>query len=297
MEGIGEEIKGIAGKQFETQAIDKPLAGNTSWLIGKTKRLAIVGCSDSRHFAPYAIDPAKPEEAWEVWGVNNGYAEMPRWTRWFEIHPIKCENGKYLRRKEIRPGLIEFSPEFRGSDTEGYLKTLAALGCPVYMQKTWPEIIPQSVEYPLKTVLEKFGYYFTNTISYQIALGIMEGFTEIGLYGVDMATGSEYGPQRPSCEWMLGIAAGLGIKLTIPPQADLLKTRFLYAFQEREQSAWELKMANMKNSMLKRLSKSQNAVAIETKKADQYTGALEAVRECERVWANLMTKKDWRDPF
>jgi hypothetical protein len=120
---------------------------------------------------------------------------------------------------------------------------------------------------------------------------------ELGLYGVDMATGSEYGPQRPSCEWMLGIAAGLGIKITIPPEADLLKSRFLYGFQEREQTAWERKIQNMKKSMQARLNKSVEQHTAAEKAIHQYTGALEAVRECERVWSNLMTKKDWRDPW
>jgi hypothetical protein len=157
--------------------------------------------------------------------------------------------------------------------------------------------VPKSVEYPVKDMIAKFGGYFTNTISYMLALGISEGFTDIACYGVDMATGSEYGPQRPSCEFFLGIAAGLGIRITIPPEADLLKTRFLYGFQEREQSAWEMKIANMLNSMQVRLQKAQMTQQAAEKQINQYIGAIEGVKETQRVWSNLMTKKTWRDPY
>jgi hypothetical protein len=108
---------------------------------------------------------------------------------------------------------------------------------------------------------------------------------------------SEYGPQRPSCEFFLGIAAGLGIRITIPPEADLLKTRFLYGFQEREQSAWEMKIANMLNSMQVRLQKAQMTQQAAEKQINQYVGAIEGVKETQRVWSNLMTKKTWRDPY
>ena len=73
------------------------------------------------------------------------------------------------------------------------------------MQKAWKEV-PTSMVYPLDAMLKKFGDYFTNSISWMLALAIHEGFEEIHVYGVDMAVDTEYHHQRPSCEYFLGLA-------------------------------------------------------------------------------------------
>ena len=144
--------------------------------------------------------------------------------------------------------------------------------------------------------LKTFGNYFTNSVSYMIALAIKQGATEIGCYGVDMATGSEYGPQRPSCEFFLGIAAGMGISITIPATADLLKTKFLYGFQEREQCAWEAKMSSIIQSLNARQQKALRDRDHAQKQFEQYVGAKAAHNEIERIWSNLMTTTKWEDP-
>lgn len=514
-------------------------------LLKPEKKIAIVGCSDSKDLAPFN------DESWEIWAMNNAFITTPRRTRWFEIHPIKFDGKDYWRRKLIKPGIFEYSKEFRGQLVNEYMKDLAALDIPVYMQQHW-DIVPKSEAYPLQDVIHKFGNYFTNSVSYMIALAIMEGATEIGCFGVDMATActspevkvltadlrwvradslkvgdeiigfdeessdgegrtrrwrktvvtacpriikpcykltmedgtemvvsskhgwlthgenenrwktqdqlitryhrkdkptrivkllntwesdnswetgylagafdgeghlsqmpktntsthsltigfaqrenkmsetverllskygfqyhanetdetfkyringgraeslrflgqirpqrllekfrpeilgqltsmenvavvssefigdaevigletecktfvaegfashnSEYGPQRPSCEFFLGVAAGLGILLTIPPTADLLKTKFLYGFQEREQVAWEAKLSNIQKNMEIRKQHAQQEYDLAFKKIQQYIGGLEALKETERTWSNIMTKKNWSDP-
>ena len=45
---------------------------------------------------------------------------------------------------------------------------------------------------------------------------------ELHVYGVDMATGGEYAAQRPSCEYLLGIAHARGIKTEVPVETTLL---------------------------------------------------------------------------
>ncbi len=107
---------------------------------------------------------------------------------------------------------------------------------------------------------------------------------------------SEYGPQRPSCEFFLGIAAGMGIILTVPDQADLLKTRFLYGFEEREQCAWESKIMQMLEAMEMRKQKEVRNYEVANKKIQQYVGAQEAVREIQRIWSNIADTKIWSDP-
>ena len=102
---------------------------------------------------------------------------------------------------------------------------------PIYMQKKEPDI-PSSVEFPKEEIMRVFGRYFTNSISWEIALAIYEGFGTIYLYGVDMAQDSEYSFERPSVEYFLGWARGRGINLVIPEKSDLLKTLYLYPFED-----------------------------------------------------------------
>lgn len=133
------------------------------------KKVAILGFTDSYKLAPFA-DPE-----WEIWGLNELYQFIPRWTRWFEIH-----DRTVWEEDRSRAALK--------------LKPLAAMTCPVYMQKHYDDI-PASVPYPLDDVLKAFPNpcpgalpYLTNSISYMLALAILEGhFGEISIYGVDMA--------------------------------------------------------------------------------------------------------------
>ena len=134
-------------------------------------KVAIVGCSDSKDDAPF------DNESWELWGVNNLFFHIKRWTRWFEIHNIQFDGQKWLRRG---------SPDFRGQTVNDYVAGLAGMKTPVYMQKKWPQI-PNSAAYPVKKIIDHFGDYFTNTISWMIALAIWMGYKEIGVWGVDMA--------------------------------------------------------------------------------------------------------------
>lgn len=81
--------------------------------------------------------------------------------------------------------------------------------------------------YPLREVTEHFGVdYFTNTVDYALALAIYQGFTEIDLYGVNMAWGSEYSFEKPGVEFWIGMAKGRGIKITVHgDESTILKTR------------------------------------------------------------------------
>lgn len=142
--------------------------------VKKKKKVAIVGCADSKDAAPFG------DKSFEIWGVNNLFYHIPRWNRWFEIHTItKDANGKFMRR---------WAYDFRGQPVKQYLNDIAKMPVPVIMQQTWPEI-PNSRAYPLKEIVNAYGRYFTNTISYQLALAIYEGYEVIHCYGVDMAVG------------------------------------------------------------------------------------------------------------
>lgn len=255
--------------------------------VREKNRVYIVGCAGSKDLVPWDDTTA------EFWGVNNLYGvplEGAHYDRWFEIHNIwqSKVSGRLVRRGE---------KIFRGQPVEEYLKGLARIQCPVYMQKHWVALIPNSVQYPLEDVVKYFAQekgfgigfarYLTNTISYEIVLAIYEGFKEIFVYGVDMSIGSEYENQRPSCEFWLGVAAGIGIKLFIPPEADLLKSRFLYGFEELQQDAFRLNLAKRRNDMLRKQNEVGQRIETDKRVFDQYTGAVQAMHEMEKVWSNL----------
>lgn len=81
--------------------------------------------------------------------------------------------------------------------------------------------------YPLQAVIDHFGTdYFSNTVDYALALSVLEGFTEIDLYGVNMSNRTEYAYQKPGIEFWVGMAMGRGVKVSAyGAMSTILKTR------------------------------------------------------------------------
>lgn len=101
---------------------------------------------------------------------------------------------------------------------------------PIYMQRVWTDI-PSSVEYPLEQVVERFGRrYFTSSVAYMIALAMLLGFERIEIYGVEMATDSEYFWQRDCVMYWIGRAEGMGVDVYLPSGCGLFKGR-LYGYE------------------------------------------------------------------
>lgn len=186
----------------------------------RRKKVAIVGfASSSRLKAPYGDD------SWAVWGLNQCYRFMPRATRWFELHP---HSGP-------RSWLADQVP---GTD---YLGWMQAAPIPIYMVAKHPEI-PNSVGFPLQQLIDEFDLestrpdmknkgYFHSSVDLMIALAISEGFEHIGVWGIDMVHDTEYGYQRPSGEFWLGVAKGRGIRVTVPVESALLNNEgYIYGY-------------------------------------------------------------------
>jgi hypothetical protein len=248
-------------------------------VIKRTKdKVCIVGCADSKTIVPWK------DETFEFWGVNNLYGvplKDAHYDRWFEIHNIEYDGRNFLRRESL---------DFRGQPVREYLAGLAKLECPViYMQKHWDEV-PQSVPYPIQPIVAIFGRYLTNTISYELALAILMEFKEIHVYGVDMAVGTEYQNQRPSCEYFIGIAQGKGIMVYIPPEADLLKTRFLYGFEEPKQSLYAKKMKSVDSKLVQQQQQAEGQLEQAKAQMHQCIGARHAIAEMGKIWSNLGDK-------
>lgn len=179
-------------------------------------KVALVGFAESWKDAPFS-DPAV-----EIWGINELWKYVPRWNRWFEIHDDETLG---VTKRDLSEG-----------EQKRHLEWLSKQPAdkPIYMQ---PQFVrsgkfPGAVEYPLAQMIEMFGRYFTSSIGYMLALAIAEGYTWIGLYGIDLASDVEYQQQRPNTEYLIGLARGKGITIEIAKASALLKAGHLYGFEK-----------------------------------------------------------------
>ncbi len=171
--------------------------------------VAIVGMAPmSRYLAPLK------DESWEIWALSPMQGEvisdLPRITRWYELHDL----------------------DDKEAEVPGYIDWLNKLECEIVLRQI-DERVPKARAYNLDAAIELAGCrYFNNSVSYMIADAISHVAERIDLFGVDMAHMTEYSDQRPSCEYMCGVAVGHGIKVHVPKESDLLKVRYLYGFEE-----------------------------------------------------------------
>jgi len=184
---------------------------------GIPRKKKVVICGSSIHTA-FEVERFFNNNDWEIWGLNQMYKMMGEdfphkyATRWFQIH------HDYVVKK--------FDPFQRGVFREFKI--------PIYMIDKEPDI-PYSIPYPIHEILKE-GYheqYFSNIVSYMLALAIYENMEEIYLTGCDMAYNEEYRFQKPGVEFFIGYAKGKGIKVGLPGGSALLKTR-LYGYESND---------------------------------------------------------------
>lgn len=154
-------------------------------------KIAIFGRARYVAYIPERWDPA-----WSVWALP--WCTPPGViARYFDIH---------ARHHRARYG---------GSRYEDVLAELSPL-------TMLHDPLPHADEYPLAAVKALVGDgVLTSSIAYMFALAILEAPEEIGLWGVDMTMTDEYRRQRPAIHYLLGLARGRGITVTLPPGCPL----------------------------------------------------------------------------
>lgn len=165
-------------------------------------------------FTAHRLQGLQLGDDFEFWGLNELYRYMPanRFHRWFEIH-----GREYLEKEED------------GRKHTADLQTKLP-GIPIYMQQRHLDI-PGSVQFPVKEMCQQLGSeYFTCCPAYMVAWAIALGYSEIHVYGVDMAQETEYSYQRPCMEYWIGRAQGMGIKTHVPRESDLLTCIGVYGY-------------------------------------------------------------------
>lgn len=197
---------------------------------------------------------------------------VPRYDAWFELHKLEdvC--------KTWEPGNEAAEAAARAT----YLAWLREQDVPVFVREPRPEL-PNAQQYPLDMVLATFPRaYFTNTISYMLALAIMSNPEAIGVWGVDMELSGEYGHQRPSCEYFIGIADGRGIEVVVPERSDLCKARKLYAFQDDR--GFTAKIATKREHLRRVKQQIEREIMAKQIEAAGAAGALEMIEYVAETW-------------
>lgn len=179
------------------------------------KKLAIVGAEEhTRSLAPWD-DPE-----FDIW-VFNEWANAPwckRWDALLQIHSPSVYRNLNNRKD---PKHWEWLQQKHGK--------------PIYMQEV-DSLVPDSVKLPrlLPTRLLYEGKrqkYFRATVCYAIALALYQGYKQIDVYGVELASHAEYRSQRDCFIFWVGVAIGQGAKINLHCCKGLFDAP-LYGFEE-----------------------------------------------------------------
>ncbi len=167
------------------------------------KELIILAKGNSRLDCPF--------DGAEVWGVND-VGSFPEFK------------GKKLDR------VFTFDPR-----DEQFLKECRAVA-PIWSWQPYADC-----QYPLKEVMEKFDTrYFTNTLSYMLALALYEGFERIRTYGVDAPYGGIYFMEKSGLEYWIGRLQQAGVIVDTHDCSGILKTHDGLLYGQRGDTSIEL---------------------------------------------------------
>jgi hypothetical protein len=197
-----------------------------------SKRGAIVGTAPSWSQTPWD-DPGL-----YIVSLNDAYSlGVPRADAWYDTHPM---DRMWFRPKNKTTFKIGDIPEDVYVRPEGHIEWLQekAKTIPVWLQKVpdgWPV---NAQEFPFARVKEFLRArpdqdgYIASSPSMILAHMILDGFTEVSIYGIHLATQGEYIKQRPNFEWLLGKAEAMGVNIILPQDCPLLKHTHVYGYEQ-----------------------------------------------------------------
>lgn len=232
------------------------------------EKVCIVGsASTSESDAPYE------DGSFELWGL--GWRLYRRIDVLFDMHPL--------------------GPHRKNVPFEDYSGYLAGTKKPVFLVRAEDDI-PNSLTYPLPEVLECLRdgdldwnpAYFVSSIAYQIGLAITIGYKEIHLYGCDMVVDSEYGHQKPNCEYLLGFARGKGIKVVLPKVSAMCKHGYLYGYQVSASESGIIREDVLKLRLKTYQTEMARCLQIKEKAERDFASFDGAAQECEQLLSILM---------
>ena len=168
------------------------------------KKVALVcGSPSSEMLAPF------DDTSYEIWILGNRVDRFKgkRVTRIFEIHDDLTQHG----------------------DVNKYAQYLVNIGIPMVVGEKFPIKAPNVTQFDYLHSEALYGaLYLTSSPTYMMSQAISEGFTHIGIYGVDLAISNhEYFWQRPCMEAWVGFAKGRGITIEMPDVCPVGKSDYV----------------------------------------------------------------------
>lgn len=297
-------VGGVSGPGDSDDGSQGPTAGTVRTLVPvdddedprPKRRVAILGYTTSLEEAPWG----NPE--WELWGMNNLHTRMTpeqvaQCTRWYQVHSeaeiqaVGVEHVAWL--KEAHP-----FPIYMIDPVEGITHAPDGTEIRSLAERSGR---PAAVVFPRAQLLTHFMRYFTNSVSWEIAHLLFEALyddeyvlADLALFGIDMAVGSEYADQRPSVEFFLGLAQGLGVNLHIPESSDLLKAAELYGGED-EHSGLRAKCDQRLRELHEQKAHIEAQVAQAQGMHASICGAIDSFSYIKGVWLPPRGSGDARD--
>lgn len=200
-----------------------------------TRRAAIVGTAPTWSQTPWD-DPGL-----YIVSLNDAYSlGVPRADAWYDNHPFSKMWFRPKNKTTFREGEI---PEGAYVRPEGHLEWLKekAKTIPVWLQDPPTDWPANAQRFPIEEVKRFLNArpdqeaYIASSPSEILAHLVLQGFTEIHIYGIHLATQHEYIKQRPNFEWLLGKVEGMGVRIVIPPECPLLKHTHIYGYEQEPQ--------------------------------------------------------------
>jgi len=171
------------------------------------KEVILLGTAPSRHDCPFDC---------EVWGVNGVYT----------MQPHQVAEGKPFRLDKLFTTDTTFSPEGNlHFDIDVMHKIKKKYGTEYISMNPigFGKIQLKATPYPWKEIVEKFKtLYFTSSVCHMIAYALYLNYDKLRLYGIDMASKSEYMMQKGGVEYWLGRAEERGCEVFISKGSVLL---------------------------------------------------------------------------
>jgi hypothetical protein len=155
----------------------------------------------------------------QIWGINNvgleQYVDMV-----FDMHDLEWTVAEcyqnYWHLKDLVP-----DEELRQRATlrqHGFTKVLeycARVNKPLMSLRKYKGV-PSSTAYPLQQIIKKYDSdLFTSATPYAIAYAIFKDFDIIDLFGINCSHREEWVYQRDAITFWLGIAKGMGKKISV----------------------------------------------------------------------------------
>jgi len=236
-----------------------------------SKRVAIVGTAPSWQLTQWD-DPGL-----KIWSLNDAYRlnGFKRADAWYDLHPM--DHFYYIEQGQGQVYAHQVPPGYYVRPKD-HLQWLEHQQIPVWLHPDYATQHPAAAAwrharaFPKADIEAAFGMYFASSPAWMLAQAVLEGYKEIHIYGIHLATEHEYIEQRPNFEFLIGRVLGAGRQsvvvkdglrryetpdgvVVLPEASPILSADFQYAFEPRPRAAleplrWELHKINIKQGRL-----------------------------------------------